>query len=92
MPLSSLREYIKDKSKDLKNAMREGGMSEKTVADLDIILRRHFRIKVLLAILEEAEPDPHHFWEQYFDLCAYNVFKIGVDIVMKKVLEIPDEQ
>ena len=89
MPLYSLREYIKEKSEDFKRQMQEGGMSEKTLANIDIHFNRHFRIKVLLAILEQ--PDPHNFWKLRFEFCAYNVFKIGVEVVLEKVREVVDE-
>ena len=90
MPLYSLREYIKEQSSDLKNALQEGGMSEEKISVFNIILNKHFKTKVLLGVLEQH--DPHIFWEKYFDLCAYNVFQIGVELVMEKVLKISDEQ
>ena len=87
-----MREYIRDKALDLANELREGGMSDENLAVFKKTLKRHFRIKILLNIMEQ--PDPHRFWERFFDLCAYNIFKIGVDVVMKTVfgIEIPDEQ
>lgn len=92
MPLYSLREYIRDKALDLANELQDGRMSDENLTVFKRILKRHFRIKILLRIMEE--PDPHRFWERFFYLCAYNVFKIGVEVVMKNVfgIEIPDEQ
>ena len=84
MTFYSLQEYIKDKSKDLKNVMQEGGMSTESLTTLDGLLNKHFRMKVLLHIIEQD--DPYSFWIEHFDLCAYNVFKITVDVVTDKML------
>lgn len=78
-----MQEYIKEKSKELKDALKNGGLSDKSMASLHRLLNKHFQMKVLLAILDN---DPHDLWIEDFDLCAYHMFTTGVDVVMEKVI------
>lgn len=84
MTLHSLKEYVKDKSKGLKNVMEEQGMSAESLTTLDRLLHKNFRMKHLIHLIEK--PDPYSFWTEQFELCAYTFFKIVVEVVTDKML------
>ena len=78
-----MQESIKEKSEGLKATLKNGGLSDKSMASLHRLLKKHFQMKVILGILEN---DPHGLWKDDFDLCVYHMFTIGVDVVMEKVI------